>query len=918
VPRPITSRRGFSLTKAVAMYSNLQIASVLGGKVHGDGVLVPAPGRGPDDRSMWIFPNKSHSDCVVEPQRNDDPAACRIYIDEQIEGARQRTEIKHLRNDRLKKFYTERYTAGDKQLAEIRAAMPVHVKFELPPGQTTWFPKEDPAADIWLMESIKRRSSEREPEIISVGDWIDKMLENGDASDTKAGAPADDNDEPDEADAAAPPIPPDRAPPLVPNLADINGHLYALFSPAFANGYPHAGIEIAWGNPTYKDGAVNQARIFSVFDLETAAAFAVKKNAAGNNVYIAPALRAGTHKEGRAKKDAVITAAFGWAEYDGAGDADRVARLCKANMLWPAVSVVTGTVPDRREQLYFGVEGVPTPADLDAMGAGLIKLLGTDCVFNADRVMRLAGTVNWPTPDKISRGYIAELTKLRLVPEASRYSIEHLSGLGTANDDDNPFSRAGADSGNYKAGRTDDDIMELLEATRTAKNWHNSMRDAIASMLGYDWSNLQIKLACAPYCKNGFGDKDLDGFIDEARVKWDKPDPDAERRQEQQQAKQKGPRVSIVATPYAWTDAKNIPLRDWLYGRLLVRQFLSMTIAPGGVGKSSLIVAEALSMVTARDLLGIKPDRQLKVWLWNLEDPQIETTRKIQAACIHYEIKREEIEGSLFVNSGRDQPLVIAKTLRAGVTICQPVVDDLVKQIKELSIDVLVIDPFVSCHEVEENDNNAIDQVAKQWSRVAELGDCAVHLIHHTRKAPAGTEVTTESGRGAKALSDAVRIARALNVMTEKEGKEAGVDNARFYFRAFNDKANLAPPMAHSDWFRLASVALGNGPFGTDGDDMGVIVKWNLPDPTAGVTGNDFEKVAAMIRSGIWRASPQAARWAGHAIAQALGLVISDPKGKAKAASLLKYWLNTRALIEVSATDPDDRKVHPMIRVRDD
>jgi hypothetical protein len=242
---------------------------------------------------------------------------------------------------------------------------------------------------------------------------------------------------------------------------------------------------------------------------------------------------------------------------------------------------------------------------------------------------------------------------------------------------------------------------------------------------------------------------------------------------------------------------------------VLVRQFLSMTIAPGGVGKSSLIATETLAMVTGRALLGVKPDRPLKVWLWNLEDPQIETARKIQAACLHYGIKREEIEGRLFANSGRDQPLVIAKTLRAGVVILHPVVDDLVKQIKEQEIDVLVIDPFVSCHEVEENDNSGIDMVAKEWSRVAELGNCAVHIIHHTRKAPAGTEVTTESGRGAKAPSDACRIAGAINQMTDEQAKVAGVDNPRSNFRAYNDKANLAPPTSVSDWFGLASVPLG-------------------------------------------------------------------------------------------------------------
>jgi hypothetical protein len=28
----------------------------------------------------------------------------------------------------------------------------------------------------------------------------------------------------------------------------------------------------------------------------------------------------------------------------------------------------------------------------------------------------------------------------------------------------------------------------------------------------------------------------------------------------------------IIALPYVWTDPENIPLRDWLYGRLLVRR----------------------------------------------------------------------------------------------------------------------------------------------------------------------------------------------------------------------------------------------------------------------------------------------------------------------------------------------------------
>ena len=47
-----------------------------------------------------------------------------------------------------------------------------------------------------------------------------------------------------------------------------------------------------------------------------------------------------------------------------------------------------------------------------------------------------------------------------------------------------------------------------------------------------------------------------------------------------------------------------------------------MTVAPGGVGKSSLMAVETLAQVTGQNLLGEKPARgALRVWLWNLEDP---------------------------------------------------------------------------------------------------------------------------------------------------------------------------------------------------------------------------------------------------------------------------------------------------------
>ena len=356
----------------------------------------------------------------------------------------------------------------------------------------------------------------------------------------------------------------------------------------------------------------------------------------------------------------------------------------------------------------------------------------------------------------------------------------------------------------------------------------------------------------------------------------------------------------IHATPYVWTDPASIPQREWLYGRLLLRKFVSATISPGGIGKSSLIVAEALAMASGKDLLGVTPDECLRVWVWNLEDPLEETQRKIQAAALHYELGPGDIGDRLMVDSGREQKLVIATTTRDGAVIVQPVVDSLVDEIIKHKIDVLVVDPFVSCHEVAENDNSAMDMIIKEWGRVAERGNCAVHLIHHTRK-PLGAEgeTTTESSRGASSQTDGCRVVRPINRMTEKEATAAGVENRRLYFRTLHDKANLQPPVEKSDWYKLESVELGNGPMGLPGDSIGVVTKWAMPDALAGMTAADFDKVASVIRGGKWRHNPQAAAWVGKAVAEALDLDIDNKTVKAKIKRMLGVWYAARSLVIV-------------------
>ena len=100
----------------------------------------------------------------------------------------------------------------------------------------------------------------------------------------------------------------------------------------------------------------------------------------------------------------------------------------------------------------------------------------------------------------------------------------------------------------------------------------------------------------------------------------------------------------------------------------------------------------------------------------------------------------------------------------------------LIATMKANEIDVAMVDPFISSHRVTENDNNAIEVVAKRWNHIAEVTNAAVDLIHHSKKT-FGVEVTVEDGRGASALLAAVRSAQVLNKMTPDDAAKCGVEN---------------------------------------------------------------------------------------------------------------------------------------------
>lgn len=374
---------------------------------------------------------------------------------------------------------------------------------------------------------------------------------------------------------------------------------------------------------------------------------------------------------------------------------------------------------------------------------------------------------------------------------------------------------------------------------------------------------------------------------------------------------------AIRANSFELIDPRTIPTRRWLYDRHYIRGFLGLTAAPGGTGKSVLLTGESLAMVTGRNLLGHLPCAKLRAWYINLEDPTDELQRRITAACLYHKITREEIGGRLYVNSGRDTPIILASDDRSGFKIATPVIGALKKEIQSKQIDVLIIDPFVASHGVSENDNVKINAICRELAMLAEATNCAIELAHHVRKGGLGqSEYTVDDARGAGALLAAVRSARTLNVMSKDEAARAGVAEHWSYFRVDNGKANLAPPADKSTWRHHVSVQLGNGEtIPHAGDNVGVVTQWNWPDPSDDVTTDDVRAVQEAVAAGDWREDVRArANWVGYAIGKTLNLDPDEPYGKATIKALLKSWIEDGTLKIVERRD-QARKVRSYVEV---
>jgi AAA domain len=365
-----------------------------------------------------------------------------------------------------------------------------------------------------------------------------------------------------------------------------------------------------------------------------------------------------------------------------------------------------------------------------------------------------------------------------------------------------------------------------------------------------------------------------------------------------------------------WCDPTRLPQRQFLHGRHYVRGSVSATIAGGGRAKTTLACFEAVSMAVGKNLdtRDKLPAGPLRVLVLNGEEDQTELDRRIAAICQRYGVTEADLGGRLFVISVRDEPMRLASLLSGLAKIEIEVRSRMLDLTTRHRIDVLVVDPLVSFHGLEENNNGHMDLLLKEgFGSIARQSNIAIDVVHHSGKPkPNQAETTVDDARGASAILWAVRSARALNLMTAKEAEQVGIteDERRRHIRISDGKANMAP-LGKAKWIRLEQELLPNG------DVVACASAWTPPNPFEDVSIAHVDKARELARSGEYRLDPRSPKWFGYALAPLLGLRVvygenNDKKDMAKLKHIIRTWIKNDVL-DIDERVDDSRKKRKFI-----
>jgi RecA-family ATPase len=232
--------------------------------------------------------------------------------------------------------------------------------------------------------------------------------------------------------------------------------------------------------------------------------------------------------------------------------------------------------------------------------------------------------------------------------------------------------------------------------------------------------------------------------------------------------------------------------REWAVERFAPIGKVTVLAGPGGVSKSMLMLHVLIHASTGRDWGGFRVDDPLRSLYVSYEDDQQELAKRVHtlAATLQAEDSGTfdllyDVTGSIRKNvrmfAADDEAaswLMLTKPDRFGQPERTERVDWLVGYLKEKCIRMVVLDPAVYTHQLEENDIADMAVYMQTLTYIAKQAHCAVVVLHHMNKTGGWSQlddINQGSLRGASSFADNARSVAVVVSMSIRDAEAYGL-----------------------------------------------------------------------------------------------------------------------------------------------
>lgn len=262
----------------------------------------------------------------------------------------------------------------------------------------------------------------------------------------------------------------------------------------------------------------------------------------------------------------------------------------------------------------------------------------------------------------------------------------------------------------------------------------------------------------------------------------------------------------------------HIRARDWLSERFLLTGYLTLIIAVGSVGKSTLGLAIAAHGALGMDFGPYHFNKPFKSVIYNGEDDVEEQERRLLAICIEFGLPYAEVRPRVMLLSEEEVDLrLVVPVSGGGAQANQAIVDQLIGILADPDVGLFIGDPLIDMHAVNEGDPGAMNVVMRTLRHIVKKANVAGLIMHHATKG--GNEKQEQRignmdiARGSSAIIYKCRIAFTLMNASDSDASDYGMqaEDRKYYLRMDDAKMNLTLANEKPQWFKRASIKLNHG-----------------------------------------------------------------------------------------------------------